>query len=498
MDSIGIYTTELDVSQYAQLGSSLLPGVVIYSPWGPYNTLTDITSVAELVDTFGKASSSAFVGLIGVKKYLRFGSTIKVVRAASVSDVYATKTLNDGTAQPSVILQALYKGSRGNDISVIVTSGSTSGKKLLVYVDAVLTETFDNLVKSAGADKNANWKSAINGVSLWITVKTDGSADANTNDPATITIASLTSGASVLPTKAEFIGTVSGSTSTGLQLFVSDMVSITVLLCPDGIKLASESDAADVMKEIQSIASARRDLVGLVDIPSGKSVADAKTFADTTAAYNSTYVSCYYPHIKVSDSNISGTDTSAYVPASIGALIALAINDAVAYPWFAAFGVQRGVISDASDVEYNCSKANRDSLADSKINPIINETGIGVYVLGNFTKYSVAQATQSLNIRRLMITIERSINVSAKSLLGEPNDLVTWARFDSMVNALLADVQAKRGITSYLVVCNSSNNTPATIAQKKMIATIKVQPVTSTEIIEVTYQITSNDVNFSE
>ncbi len=494
--AIGVYTTELDVSQFAQVSSPLRPGMVAYASWGPYDIITNITSAAELVRQFGDVESSGYVGLIGIKKYLKYGNYISLVRAESSADLTSVKMFQDISPADTLKVEAKYKGATGNKISIIIeTEGSN--KKISVYFDNRLQETFTELAKGTESDKNANYKAAINDVSEYIIIAADVTADANTNEPEDTTGAvALELGASVLPGKADFIGAATGGPGggpTGLQCFLNDAVKINVLLCPDAIKLATEADAKDVMKEVESIAAARKDLVGLVDIPSGLSRDDAIVFADTTAGYNSTYVTCDWPHVQVTDSAI---DSNVFIPASLPKLTIYAINDAVAHPWFAAWGYNRGIFTEGLDVEYNSTLADRQLLQDSQINVFIKETGVGIVRLGNFTKYSTAQATQSENIRRMLIVVKSLVATAARTLLAEPHDTITWEKFVSMTNRILEDVKAKRGLISYQVVADETVNTPIMIDNKIFNGTIKIEPAKDVQDIELTFQLTSAGVTF--
>lgn len=496
--SIGVYTLEQDKSQYISADSPILPGAVVYGSWGAYDTVQTVTSVSELISTVGEAVSSSYKGLIGLKKYFKYGNQLQVVRAENSSDAYGVKTFN-ATADPSLVIQALYKGAFGNEISIKIST-ENSLKRIDVYVQGALAETYLGLEKASGADKNANYKTAINGVSVWVTVKTDATADAETSEPDDIVATNLTSGASTLPTKADFIGTATGGPSSGpsgLQCFATDSVVVDILLCPDSASLSSETDAKDVSKEIESIAESRKDLVGLVDFPAGKSRDNAITYADDTAAWNSTYVSAYWPWVQYTEAAIS---TDVYVPGSLSALIVVAKNDSIAFPWYAAFGYQRGIITEALEVEYNSSLGDRDLLMGSQINVFTKETGVGVVTLGNYTKYSTLQATQSLNVRRLLLFIKKGLSAAAKTLLAEPNDPVSWAQFVSMANRFLSQIEAKRGLQpgGFLVICDTTTNTSDIIDQKKMVAVIKLQPTRAIEVIELTLQVTASGATFDE
>ena len=498
VQSSGVYSLEQDQSIYQQSQGSLNPGIVLYTGWGDYNVVKTVTSISELILNFGEADSSAYTGLIGIKKYFKYGSLLKVVRAVGSSDAYASHTFNN-TADPSLKIQAVWKGVYGNNISVKISTGADSKKQISVYLKGVLVETYKGLEKSSASDKNANYKAAINGISEWITVLANSTADAETSEPDDIEATLLTGGVSSLPSKAAFIGTSTGgpnSGPSGLQCFANDSVSLNILLCPDSVSLSSESDAKDVSKELESIAETRKDLVSLVDIPAGNSRDNAITYADSTAAWNSTYVAAYWPWLQVYDSAI---DQNVYIPASCGALVAITKNDIIGFPWFAPAGYGgRGNITEASAVEYNTSRADRDLLQGSQINVLVNESGVGVVILGNFTKTSTAKATQSLSIRRGLLFIKLALATVAKSLLFEQNDDITRARLKSGCDSVLSIPASKRGLRSFLTVCNSTNNPPAVVERNELVLSVVLEVIGAVNVITLNLNVSQSGASFDE
>jgi phage tail sheath protein FI len=497
--SVGVYSLEQDQSQYQSATSPLNPGVVMRASWGPYNTITKVTSISELIQKFGEPIDSGYTGLIGAKKYFRYGSLLNVVRAESASDAKAGVTLNDAS-DPSLKIEAKYKGAYGNNISVKTTLGPDNKIQIDVFVKGTLQETFKGLSKSNVTDKNSIYKSTINATSEWITIVADATCDAEASEPDENVTSTLTGGVSALPAKAGFIGTATGgpnSGPSGLQCFASDSVPLNVLLCPCSAALSTESDAKDVSKEIESISDARKDLLGLLDFPAGKSRANAITYADSTAAWNSTYVAAFWPWVQYTEAAIGATGSNVYIPGTWTALINLAKNDILAYPWFAPMGYNgRGNVVEALAVEYNTSRADRDLLHGSQINTFVSEAGVGVVLLGNYTKSAVTKATQSLSIRRGLLFIQLALGAASKALLGEPNDAVTRAQFKSMADKVLSEVQSKRGLNSFLVVCDETNNPPSIVDQRKMVSTIKLQPTKAVEVITLSFQITATGAKF--
>lgn len=487
MVSAGVYLVEQDVSAFTQTTSSLRPGIAIRGSWGPYNEVTAITSVKDLFEKFGQPANGNYVGLITAKKYLTYNNIIQVLRVASAADVVAVKTFKDNSAVDSLKVEAKYKGSAGNDITITI-----SGTTIKVYFKGVLKETFSNVTKGVATDKNLPYKTAINGVSKFIVIADDATSDANAVVPADVTTSALVNGADSLPTASELVG---ATPAEGANVFSSDNISINLLLCPDAALLPSDSDIATVGNALITICEARKDAITLVDIPKGSSVAAAITFKTSTAAYNSSYAACYWSWTEVHEAAISG---NVDLPGSSIALLGITKSDAMSYPWFAAAGYVRGVVTEGINVEYNPDQGSRDLLAEAQINPIVFRSGDGVVLFGNLTTITQSTALQSLNVRRLLLAAKASIKAVADGLLFEQNDSDTRSKFTERSNAILSNIAAKRGLYDFRVICDGTNNTDDIIAQKKMVGYIKLKPTLAAEEIIVSFQVLSTGAEFTD
>ena len=493
--AIGVSILERDEAQFISTTSPLRPGVVIRAPWGPSGKAQTITSIQELESIFGAPKAKEYLGIIGIKKFFRYGNTIRVARVVSSTDVKASVTLNDGSTNSTLVLEALYEGEFGNGLSAtLVTEGTT--KTIKVFLGGVEVESYAGLSKSAETDTNTDYKNAINGVSDYITVKTDSTADANANEPDDVsTGASLAGGADNLPSSTEFVGT---SGTSGVELFSSDTEEIDILLAPDAAALSTDAEVVTVNNGLTSVASGRGDVLALLDAPKGKSATEAGSFF--AALTSSTYSAAFWPWVEVVETQITAEgDRSVFIPASLGALSVFANNDAVSRPWYGAFGINRGVLREAEDVEVVTNSAQRTTLADNQVNVFTRRTGVGTVLLGNLTKSEVTNATQSINIRRLLIFLKKRLLIAAESLIGEPVDQETRNQFVSMANRLLTTVQNDRGLNpedGFLVVCDASNNPPAVVDEKKIVATIKLRPTRAAEIVEITLQVTDSGAVF--
>lgn len=187
-----------------------------------------------------------------------------------------------------------------------------------------------------------------------------------------------------------------------------------------------------------------------------------------------------------------------YIPLNgdIGGLMArTSINN---YPWFSPAGSARGTINNAIKLAYNPSQAQRDLLYPKRINPVIFSPGAGIILFGDKTALSYASAFDRINVRRLFLTLEDTIERAARSQLFEFNDTITRSNFLNIVEPYLRDVKAKRGITDFIVVCDESNNTPSVIDANQFKADIFIKPARSINFIGLTFVANRTGVSFEE
>jgi phage tail sheath protein FI len=170
----------------------------------------------------------------------------------------------------------------------------------------------------------------------------------------------------------------------------------------------------------------------------------------------------------------------------------------VAYPWFSPAGQQRGILNNAIKLAYNPNKAQRDQLYPQRINAIVNQPGIGILLFGDKTALGYASAFDRINVRRLFLTVEQALERSAQAQLFELNDEITRANFRNIVEPYLRDVQAKRGLYGFLVVCDASNNTPDVIDNNEFRADIFLKPAKSINYVTLTFVATRTGVSFDE
>ena len=199
----------------------------------------------------------------------------------------------------------------------------------------------------------------------------------------------------------------------------------------------------------------------------------------------------FYPNGFTTD--LSGTN--AVVPASHMMLKTIAISDQVSYPWFAPAGVRRGGITNATAVgfitdegEFQSVALNtgqRDTLASVKVNPLTFIVGSGLVNYGQYTRARNASALDRINVARLVIYLRRQLSILAKPYIFEPNDKITRDEVKGAVEALLLELVGQRALYDYIVVCDTSNNTPARIDRNELYLDVAIEPVKAVEFIYI-------------
>jgi hypothetical protein len=209
-----------------------------------------------------------------------------------------------------------------------------------------------------------------------------------------------------------------------------------------------------------------------------------------------TYMGLYYPSGITNDL----TGASVAVPPSHMILRTMLYNDSVAYPWFAPAGQRRGIIDNATNIGYIDSETgefvvdkNRVGLRDVEynnfINPLTSFNNIGLMNYGNKNSFDSQSALDRTNVARLIVYLRERLGRAVSPFLFEPNDNLTRTQVRGICQTLLADIQSKRGIYDYLVVCDESNNTPARIDRNELWIDIAIEPVKAVEFIYIPIRI---------
>ena len=191
-------------------------------------------------------------------------------------------------------------------------------------------------------------------------------------------------------------------------------------------------------------------------------------------------------------------DLYRYVPTN-GDVAGLCLQTTeTAEPWFSPAGFQRGVLRNAIKLAFTPNKTQRDTLYANRINPIVAFPGQGVVLYGDKTALSYASAFDRINVRRLFLTIERVVSGAAKAQLFEQNDEAQRSLFLNIIEPYLRDVQGRRGVTDFLIKCDSDNNPPEAIDRGEFYAEVFVKPTRTINYITLTFVATRTGVAFSE
>ena len=276
-----------------------------------------------------------------------------------------------------------------------------------------------------------------------------------------------------------------------------------ILMGPD---MDSELKTKDKLNAIASIAADRKDCIAFGSAFKGNILtADGNAQSNDSIKKN---LKSFFSDISsnsylVLDGNFKyvydrWNDVYKYIPCNtdVAGLVADTTNRNE--PWFSPAGFSRGGIRNLAKLAWNPSKSDRDELYANRINPIVSFPGQGAVLFGDKTALSTPSAFDRINVRKLFLVVERAIEEAAKAQLFEINDEVTRGVFRSIVEPFLRDVQSRRGITDFLVVCDETNNTPAVVDNNEFFAEIYIQPARSINFITLTFTATRTGIDFSE
>ena len=251
---------------------------------------------------------------------------------------------------------------------------------------------------------------------------------------------------------------------------------------------------------ISNIAESRKDCVVFIspekaDVVdnAGDESTDVVSFRDTLTSSSYAFMDCNwkYQYDKYND-------VYRWVPLN-GDIAGLCVRtDSQRDPWFSPAGVNRGIIKNVVKLAWNPTKGERDDLYNKGINPVVTFPGEGTILYGDKTLLSRPSAFDRINVRRLFITLEKAIARAARSSLFEFNDQFTRAQFVNLVEPYLRDVQGRRGITDFRVVCDDTNNTGEVIDRNEFIGDIYIKPARSVNFIQLNFVATRTGVSFDE
>ena len=554
--SPGVLVTEQDLTSVVPAVATTAGGFAGAFAWGPVGVVTTVDSENALVTRFGKPNSDTFQSFFTAANFLSYGNNLQVIRVVNQATARNAKS---NAAATAVIIRnedhydasfsageanvgewaAKYPGTLGNSLKVSIadanvfstwtysanfdaapgTSAYVSGlggshDELHIAVideDGLFSGTAGTVVeKFAFASKasdgkradgtSAYYKDVVNTQSAYIywmdhTANVTATGTAWGNAANASLFANLTSNVTLsLAGGVSADAPTDGNLTSALALFANDE-KFDISLLPLGAASATVVNYA-----ISSIAEVRKDVIVFASPTLANVVNNAGSEATDVVTFRESLTSSSYA---VLDSGWKYqydryNDVYRWIPLN-GDTAGLAVRtDFVADPWFSPAGFNRGQVKNVVKLAYSPSKADRDTLYKKGINPVVTFPGNGTVLFGDKTLLAKPSAFDRINVRRLFIVLEKAIATAAKFQLFEFNDPFTRAQFRNLVEPFLRDVQGRRGITDFKVVCDESNNTAQVIDTNNFVADIFIKPARAINFIQLNFIATRSGISFEE
>ena len=551
--SPGVNVSEIDLTTIVPSVATSIGAFAGPFGWGPVGEIITISDEVRLADTFGKPDSSNYEYWFSAANFLAYTNNLKIVRAygigstfnatanssaagvtikndedwdnnysggantyghfaaryagaignslrVSVADAntYATWTYSTQfTAAPSTSTYVSNKGGANDEIHIIVVDedGLFSGSR------GTVLEKFGFVSKASDAkDDSGNtnyYKNVIANKSKYVhwlshpsTVGTGTAWGSSANATAfavmtSHTTVSLTGGAD---------GTVSTANVVTAYDSFDNAESVDISLVISGPAGQTLADS------LISMAETRKDCVVFLSPEKADVVDNAGSEVTDVKAYRDTLTSTSYA---VLDGNWKYqydkyNDVYRWIPLNGDVAGLCARTDLERDPWYSPGGLNRGIIKNIVKLAFNPTKTNRDDLYVKGINPVVSFQGEGTVLFGDKTLQSKPSAFDRINVRRLFIVLEKAIARAARFSLFEFNDQFTRAQFVALVEPFLRDVQGRRGITDFKVVCDETNNTGEVIDRNEFIGDIYIKPARSINFIQLNFVAVRTGVSFDE
>jgi phage tail sheath protein FI len=546
--SAGVNVSEIDLTTVVPSVSSSTGAFAGKFSWGPVNEIVTISDEVRLAQRFGQPTDTNYEYWFSAANFLAYSNNLKVVRAAGSGTFNATAanggilienstdyTVNHSAgANTSGAFAAKYAGELGNSIRIELCDANTYASwptdYKVQFTDAPATSDYvtevngandeihilviDTLGKFSGTsntvlekfafvskasdakinDGTSNYyKDVLNNRSnyVWWLSHVAGT---NWGTAGSNTSFSLMSSASTIQLSSGADGTVAANNIVTAYNQVANPDAIDVSLIITGPADATIAGA------VIDIANVRKDCVVFVS-PERSDVVD-NYGSETTdiLSYRNSLTSSSYA---VMDSGWKYqydkyNDTYRWVPLNGDIAGLCARTDLERDPWFSPAGANRGIIRNIVKLAWNPNKADRDDLYTKGVNPVVTFAGEGTMLFGDKTMLSRPSAFDHINVRRLFIVLEKSVARAARSSLFEFNDQFTRAQFVNLVEPYLRDVQGRRGITDFRVVCDETNNTPEVIDRNEFVGDIYIKPTRSVNYIQLNFIAVRTGVRFEE
>ena len=561
-ESPAITVKEVDLSGFVPNVQSTTGAFVGNFRWGPAKKATLVDTEATLAEKFGSPTATGAVDFLSAAQFLRYSSAMFVVReltsaaknATSSASVVTTVNNKDhwetvksafgadsGDTNVGAWI-AKWAGALGNSLKVEIctaagfaawdykgefdaapgtsayaTARTGSGDECHVVVvdeDGEISGTVGTVLErfaflsmasdAKAADGTSNYAlEVINSASeyVWLahwdgdlsTMANAGSAASGTTfgNPSAALTKSLTGG-------VDSGSLTTAEVATGFDLFEdTDTIQVDFLIAPG---MANASDQATVVNDLAAIAGTTRKDCVVVTSPDRAAVVNNSTPVTATTTTVGTFNSSSYivvdnNYLKVYD---KFNDQYVFIPAASTTAGVMAATDANAAPWFSPAGQRRGQYFGVTALAYSPTKAERDTLYKAGVNPVANIPGQGILLFGDKTFLNRPSAFDRVNVRRLFLVMERAIAAAARNVMFEFNDEFTRAEFVNIVEPFLREIQGRRGITDFKVVCDATNNGAAVVDRNEFIANIFVKPARSINYVTLNFVAVRTGVDFEE
>ena len=551
--SPGVNVSEIDLTTIVPSVATSIGAFAGPFAWGPIGEIITISDEVRLAATFGNPDSTNYEYWFSAANFLAYTSNLKIVRAANITttrnatangannvalikneDDYLDNWSSGNTVYG--IAAARYAGAIGDTLRVSVADANTytgwtystqftsapgtstyvsnKGGSLdevhVIVVDedglfsgtrGTVLEKFGFVSKASDAkDDSGNnnyYKQVLENKSSYVywmshptTIATGTSWGSTANNTA---FANLTANVTV-----SLSGGVDGTITTANVITAYDSFdpaeSVDIALVVSGPANQTLADS------LISMAETRKDCVVFLSPEKADCVDNAGSETTDIRAYRDTLTSTSYA---VLDSNWKYqydkyNDVYRWVPLNGDVAGLCARTDLERDPWFSPGGLNRGIIKNSIKLAWNPTKTNRDDLYVKGINPIVTFQGEGTVLFGDKTLLSKPSAFDRINVRRLFIVLEKAIARAARFSMFEFNDQFTRAQFVALVEPFLRDVQGRRGITDFRVVCDETNNTGEVIDRNEFIGDIYIKPARSINFIQLNFVAVRTGVSFDE
>ena len=401
---------------------------------------------------------------------------------------------------PTTTTYATSVGASDDAIHVIVVDedGAFAGQQ------GTILEKYEDVsvAPDARTDQGAGnyYKEVINQGSAYVWF---GAHNSNLTNAGVRAELGTSYGHNSLPVSNSMSGGIDGATPSAAQKIAgynifknADEVDVSFLL-------GSNADTTLATHLITNIAETRKDCIAVLS-PERADVVNNNAYEgkerDDIIAFRDTLPSSSYA---VMDSGWKYqydkyNDVYRYVPLNGDTAGLMVQTDSTRDPWYSPAGFNRGNVKNTIRLAYNPAKGDRDQLYKKGVNPVVTFPGQGTVLFGDKTMLAKPSAFDRINVRRLFIVLEKAISTASKFTLFEFNDEFTRAQFRNLVEPFLRDVQGRRGITDFRVVCDSTNNTGEVIDRNEFVGDIYIKPARAINFIQLNFVAVRSGVEFSE